>query len=120
MSYKMSVKLEKPDDLAMPLRDLKIPKYVMRKLSSTLLKEIRQRTPVDTGKLQASINAEIVGDTIIVGSDVNYAPFVEFGHFTVAGTFVPGRFMFRDGTQAALKDISKTIRDYFEKKARGK
>lgn len=37
------------------------------------------KAPVDTGQLRASITHEIDGETGIVGTNVEYAPYVEFG-----------------------------------------
>ena len=44
-------------------------------------REAKQRTPVDTGRLRSSIRATIGGDGLsaVVGTDVEYAPFVEHG-----------------------------------------
>lgn len=41
----------------------------------------RRRVPVDTGRLRNSITHEITGDGLnaAIGSNVEYAPFVEFG-----------------------------------------
>lgn len=36
--------------------------------------------PVDTGRLRASISSEVSGDTARIGSDLDYAGFVEEGH----------------------------------------
>lgn len=43
--------------------------------------EAKKHTPVDTGRLRASILPRVMGkDTVAVGTNVRYAPFVEFGH----------------------------------------
>lgn len=39
----------------------------------------KQDCPVDTGRLQGSINYQVEGDEGIVGSNVEYAPYVEAG-----------------------------------------
>lgn len=45
---------------------------------------------VQTGRLRASINTNIVSkDQAIVGTNVFYAPFVEFGHRQHPGQYVP-------------------------------
>ena len=45
---------------------------------------------VQTGRLRASIATEILNwDRARVGTDVFYAPFVEFGHIQHPGQFVP-------------------------------
>jgi hypothetical protein len=42
--------------------------------------EAKKRTPVDTGRLRASINFEVSGLTGRVYTNVEYAKFVELGH----------------------------------------
>ena len=37
--------------------------------------------PVDTGRLRNSITHQVEGDTAYVGTNVEYAPFVEFGEY---------------------------------------
>lgn len=42
--------------------------------------EVKKRTPVDTGRLKSSIDTRPKGLLkVSVGTDVEYAPFVEFG-----------------------------------------
>lgn len=41
--------------------------------------DARERCPVDTGQLQASITSEVDGLTGSVGTNVEYAPYVELG-----------------------------------------
>lgn len=36
-------------------------------------------TPVDTGRLRDSITHEVKGDTVYIGTNVEYAPYIEFG-----------------------------------------
>jgi hypothetical protein len=43
------------------------------------------RTPVDTGRLRDSFTHEVKGDTVFIGSNVEYASPVEFGHHSYAG-----------------------------------
>lgn len=60
------------------------------------------KTPADTGRLRAGWSrSEPAGGTIEVGNNVEYAPFVEFGHRIVAyghdtGRVKEGEFMLRD------------------------
>lgn len=37
------------------------------------------RCPVDTGRLKASISSSVDGDMAVCGTNVEYAPYVEFG-----------------------------------------
>tara|TARA_Y100000310_G_scaffold276879_1_gene294335 strand:+ start:6142 stop:6537 length:396 start_codon:yes stop_codon:yes gene_type:complete len=41
--------------------------------------EVRKATPVDTGRLRSSIFSDFSGGGAVVGTNVRYAPFVEFG-----------------------------------------
>lgn len=56
----------------------------VRELFGRLVGEIRDDAeagaPVDTGNLRASVDSEINGDTARIGSDLNYALYVEEGH----------------------------------------
>lgn len=56
----------------------------LRKKGLRIVRESKQRAPVDTGRLRSSItmDEEKMNNgliRVIVGSNVNYAPFVEFG-----------------------------------------
>ena len=44
---------------------------------------------VDTGNLRNSITHEVGGDEVYVGTNVEYAPYVEFGHTQEVGRYVP-------------------------------
>jgi hypothetical protein len=72
----------------------------MNNVGKQMADEVKRNTPVDTGNLRDSIHHEISGDTISITTDVVYAPYVDKGHATKGGTFVPGRHMF---TKAMLK-----------------
>jgi len=72
-------------------------------------KQVKIRTPVDTGRLRNSIHVESVntdGEVWegIVGTDVEYAPFVEYGTSKMAP-----RAMFRHGKGIAEKRMRKKI-----------
>ena len=46
----------------------------------------KKATPVDTGNLRNSISHKVQKDTMYVGTNVEYAPYVEFG----TGKYYPG------------------------------
>ena len=49
----------------------------------------KMNCPVDTGRLRNSISHGSEGDdTMVVGTNVEYAPYVELGHTTNSGKFV--------------------------------
>lgn len=62
---------------------LKAPKLAAEALHKTgqdVIQLTKQLTPVDTGNLQRSYRVEEVSESkVTVGTDVEYAPFVEFG-----------------------------------------
>lgn len=57
--------------------------------------EAKRRSPVDTGRLRSSIthhvNKESDGWIVRIGTDVNYAPFMEFGTGRLSDSGIPGR-----------------------------
>ena len=54
-----------------------IIKLLMR-VGFRIEREAKERCPVVTGRLRSSITTQRDGDTIVVGSNVFYAPYVEF------------------------------------------
>lgn len=44
---------------------------------------------VDTGRLRNSISHAVNGDTAFIGTNVEYAPYVELGHHQEPGRYVP-------------------------------
>lgn len=50
------------------------------RLVGEIREDARALVPVDTGRLRESIDSEINGDTARIGSDLNYALYVEEGH----------------------------------------
>lgn len=50
------------------------------KLVGDVLDDAKRLVPVDTGHLRESLSSEINGDTARIGSDLNYALYVEEGH----------------------------------------
>ena len=51
----------------------------IEKAALTLERNAKQKCPVDTGKLRASITTEVGNLEAEVGTNVEYAPYVEFG-----------------------------------------
>ena len=51
----------------------------------------KEAVPVDTGRLRNSITHEVEGDgqAVVIGTNVEYAPFVELGHTQEPGRYVP-------------------------------
>ena len=69
--------------------------------------------PVDTGRLRSSItHRQVDDDTVVVGTNVSYAPYVELGHHTTGGSFVAGRPFLRpaaEGHQGEYIAIIKSV-----------
>ena len=69
--------------------------------------------PVDTGRLRNSItHQQFDENTEVVGTNVEYAPYVELGHNTTGGTFVAGKPFLRpaaEGHSAEYKNIINTV-----------
>ena len=69
--------------------------------------------PVDTGRLRNSITHQQYDEnTEVIGTNVEYAPYVELGHHTTGGTFVAGKPFLRpaaEGHGAEYKNIIDTV-----------
>ena len=67
---------------------------------------------VDTGRLRASITHVVEGDDVYIGTNVEYAPFVELGHHTTGGNFVAGKPFLRpaaEGHSAEYRNIIESV-----------
>ena len=69
--------------------------------------------PVDTGRLRNSITHQQYDDyTEVIGTNVEYAPYVELGHHTASGSFVAGRPYLRpaaEGHSAEYRAIIQNV-----------
>jgi len=91
---KLILKLEKLSDDAAT--------KALNKACLTVMNSAKEKVPVDTGNLRNSITYEVDGNEGIVGTNVEYAPYVEFGTglFSSQGdgrTDVPWRYQTADG-----------------------
>lgn len=76
--------------------------------------DVKENTPVDSGNLKESISAEQKNsDTFIVGSDIEYAPYVELGHLTKNGRFVQGSHMFENSFKSIEKELDEQVDKLF-------
>lgn len=67
--------------------------------------------PVDTGRLRNSITHQQYDDhTEVIGTNVEYAPYVELGHHTSTGKHIPGKPYLRP----AAENHSSEYRDIIE------
>ena len=56
--------------------------------AQTVCESAKSLCPVDTGRLQSSINVQPGGNTAVISADTEYAVFVEFGTSKNGGTAV--------------------------------
>lgn len=62
----------------------------LEKMGGTAETYAKKACPVDTGRLKGSITHQKDGDdTMLVGTNVEYAPYVELGHDQEVGRYVP-------------------------------
>lgn len=69
--------------------------------------------PVDTGRLRNSITHQQYNEnTEVIGTNVEYAPYVELGHHTSGGKFVSGKPFLKpavEGHAAEYKAIIEAV-----------
>ena len=111
----MRIEFKGADKLNAALKRMaaKCPREIARFMASEaeLVKgRVKNKTPVDTGRLRNSWTSTVSGATAEIFTPVEYAPYVEFGHrvkihgkFT--GNVVPGRYMLRDGVQESADNF---------------
>ncbi len=93
----------------------------IKRVTQFLDREIKMATPVQTGRLRASITSEIYADFGRVGTNVFYAPFVEFGtakmearHVEGSAARVLGLGMFGYGMKRLQAEIKTVLRGITE------
>ena len=83
--------LEKLQDKLNPKKTIGGPVDEQLKITTLKLeKEARKATPVLTGRLRASVFSDFSGGGASVGTNVKYAPFVEFGTSAMEARHVEG------------------------------
>lgn len=80
---------------------------------AAMMQNVQYYTPVDTGLLRKSWTVSVSADEkrITLANDTFYAAFVEYGHHTVSGSWVPGVFMM----SKAMKNVMPLIESAFER-----
>lgn len=89
----------KADTIKIPLME------GIKKIIFALEGETKKITPVDTGRLRSSIFSRYGASEGIVGTNVEYAPFVEYGT-----RYMEGSHMFEKG----LEQIKHKMADFFK------
>lgn len=81
----MSVEIQGYEPLILKLNEISgkaknVSRHLLR-FAHIVAAEAKKHTPVDTGRLRASISANLKSSNeAVVGTNVNYAKFVELGH----------------------------------------
>ena len=78
--------------------------------AQTVCESAKSLCPVDTGRLQSSINVQPGGNTAVISADTEYAVFVEFGYVEKLAAqpyLVPALL---SNTQAILSAIAEAIK----------
>ena len=88
---------------------------LVEKHGGILLRNIKQRTPVDTGQLRRSWELE-KGDLYVkLYNNVEYAQFVEFGHRTRGGkSYIEGVYMLKTSFEKTKKDFENDLEKLFK------
>lgn len=76
------------------------------------LQVLKGNTPIDTGRLQESEQIWILPGIRLIGPDntkANYAVFVEYGHHTRSGSWVPGQYY----VNRTAVEILPVVRTFF-------
>lgn len=67
--------------------------------------------PVDTGRLRNSITHQQYDDnTEVIGSNVEYAPFVELSHHSPSGKLIPGKPFLRPAAEGHAEEYKEIIK----------
>lgn len=86
--------------------------------------DVKLETPVDTGRLKKSITHVVDDNAVIIGTNVEYAKDVEFGHKQEVGRFVPvlgkrlkapfvqGKHFLRDGISKNISKYNQIFKQY--------
>ena len=88
---------------------------LVEKHGGILLRNTKQRTPVDTGQLRRSWQLE-KGDLYVkLYNNVEYAQFIEYGHRTRGGkSYVEGVYMLKTSFEKTKKDFENDLEKLFK------
>lgn len=88
----------------------------IKQLRKKGLKQVKQRTPADTGRLRRSWKTGSLARGFRLYNNTEYANHVEYGHRVRGSTrsfnpkVVPGKFMLRNTIKALKKEIPNTVK----------
>lgn len=84
----------------------------LKQIATGLVADIKLNTPVETGTLKRSWKVGKVKDgTVEVGTNVEYAPYVEYGYKHESGGFVLGQHM----VEKSVKQLEERLPDELER-----
>ena len=70
----------------------------------------KKLSPVDTGNLRNSItHQQRDKDTEVIGTNVEYAPYVELGHHTPSGSYVPPKPYLRPAAENHAEEYRQIV-----------
>lgn len=116
-----NVDLKQLDDYIKRLQNanksIRALEVIANEISKRILRSVKKNTPVDKGRLRKGWDVEIKrtsdGYDVIVSNNVEYAPYVEYGHRSKGGTgWVNGHFMLTK----AESEIADKLPSIVEKK----
>jgi len=98
----------------------KMKRHELQRLGYKYLREVIKLTPVDTANLKRRISVNPVSDEEVqVGTNVHYAPHVEYGHRIVDRNgkvhgYKKGAFMFKKGWVNAKPKLDREIKSFYD------
>lgn len=88
---------------------------IVEKHGGKLLRDVKQRTPVDTGQLRRSWQVEKGEAYIRIFNNTEYGIFVEYGHRTRGGkSYIEGVYMLKTSFEKTEKDFNRDLDKLFK------
>ena len=89
---------------------------IVEKHGGKLLRNVKQRTPVDTGQLRRSWELEKGNLYIRIFNNTEYGIFIEYGHRTRGGkSYIEGVYMLKTSFEKTEKDFTNDLEKLFKK-----
>lgn len=87
----------------------------LKRVATGLVADIQLNTPVDTGTLKRSWKVgKVKNGTVEVGTNVEYAPMVEYGYEHESGGFVPGQHMVEKSVKQLEDRLPKELEQWLQ------
>ena len=89
---------------------------LIEKHGGKLLRDVKRKTPVDTGQLRRSWQLEKDDLYVRIFNNTSYSIFIEFGHRTRGGkSYIEGVYMLKTSFEKTEKDFNKDLQKLFKK-----